>query len=171
MQLFEEFSDDNGNISSRPVFRNGHPVLCREAVDRRDRLLEHLASLPPVPAALDQILHRFGTDQVAEVTGRSRRIVRKAGGNGIDRLAVENRAGSANISGAGLPGRRQASNRTNQAQGPGITRTDLVQNDLSIPGREVVQVLVEIAPRVVAPKHTHPGDEIAYVVEGSLVYA
>ena len=57
------------------------------------------------------------------------------------------------------------------AQGPGITRTDLLQNDLSIPGREVVQVLVEIAPGVVAPKHTHPGEEIAYVVEGSLVYA
>ena len=98
VQLFEEYSDDEGNIASRPVFRDGNPVLCREAVERRDALMEHLASLPPVPAALDQILHRFGADKVAEVTGRSRRILRKLGRDGIDRLAVENRAGSANLS-------------------------------------------------------------------------
>ena len=97
-QLYEAYSDEEGNVVSRPVFRDGHPVQCREAVDRRDRLIEHLASLPPVPGALDQIVHRFGTDQVAEVTGRSRRIVRRAGRDGIDRLAVENRAASANLS-------------------------------------------------------------------------
>ena len=45
-----------------------------------------------MPGALDQIVQRFGTDIVAEVTGRSRRIVRKG-----DRLVVENRAGSANL--------------------------------------------------------------------------
>jgi len=56
------------------------------------------------------------------------------------------------------------------AQAPGIKRTDLLQNDLSIPGREVVQALVEIAPGVTAPNHTHPGEEIAYVVEGLLEY-
>ena len=50
-----------------------------------------------MPGALDQIIQRFGTDQVAEVTGRSRRIVRKTGRDGIDRLAVETRAGSANL--------------------------------------------------------------------------
>jgi quercetin dioxygenase-like cupin family protein len=57
------------------------------------------------------------------------------------------------------------------AQAPGIKRTDLIQNDLSVPGREVVQVVVEIAPGVTAPNHTHPGEEIAFVVEGSLEYA
>jgi len=57
------------------------------------------------------------------------------------------------------------------AQAPGLKRTDLLQDDLSIPGREVVQVLVEIAPGVTAPNHTHPGEEIVYVVEGSLEYA
>ena len=98
VQLFEEFSDGEGNIASRPVFLDGNPVMCREAVERRDALMEHLASLPPVQAALDQILHRFGADKVAEVTGRSRRILRKLGRDGIDRLAVENRAGSANLS-------------------------------------------------------------------------
>jgi hypothetical protein len=53
---------------------------CREAVARRDELIEQLASLPPVPGALDQIVQHFGTDMVAEVTGRSRRIVRKGAG-------------------------------------------------------------------------------------------
>ena len=71
--------------------------MCREAVARRDRLIEKLASLPPVHGALDQIVQRFGTDMVAEVTGRSRRIVRKTTPGGIDRLAVENRPGGANL--------------------------------------------------------------------------
>jgi len=76
------------------VFRDGQPVQCRDAVERRDRLIKHLSALAPVQGALDQIVQRFGTDVVAEVTGRSRRIVRKRGADGVDRLAVENRAGS-----------------------------------------------------------------------------
>ena len=92
-QLFEPFTDGEGNLSSRPVYRNGQPVHCRDAVERRDKLIERLASLAPVQGALDQIVQRFGTDLVAEVTGRSRRIVRKG-----DRLCVENRSGSANLS-------------------------------------------------------------------------
>ena len=96
-QLFEEFTDGEGNLSSRPVFRDGQPVQCREAVERRDRMIERLAALPPVQGALDQIVQRFGTEHVAEVTGRSRRIVRKIGSDGEMRLAVESRAGSANL--------------------------------------------------------------------------
>ena len=56
-----------------------------------------------------------------------------------------------------------------QAQ-QGVKRTDLQQHDLSIPGREVIQVRVELAPGVASPKHTHPGEEIIYVHEGSLEY-
>jgi hypothetical protein len=96
VQLYEPFTDSEGNLSSRPVTRDGQPVECREAVRRRDALIEHLASLPPVPGALDQIVQRFGTDIVAEVTGRSRRIVRKGEGAAA-RLVVESRAGSANL--------------------------------------------------------------------------
>ena len=96
VQLYEPFTDGEGNLSSRPVFRDGQPVECREAVARRDEMLEQLGSLPPVPGALDQIVQRFGTDTVAEVTGRSRRIVRKGDGASA-RLAVENRAPSANL--------------------------------------------------------------------------
>jgi hypothetical protein len=92
-QLFELYSDDEGNLQSRPAYdADGNPVISREAVERRDRMIEHLASLPPVQGALDQILHRFGTDLVAEVTGRSRRIVKRD-----DRLCVESRPASANF--------------------------------------------------------------------------
>jgi len=92
VQLHEPFADSEGNLCSRPVYRDGQPVESREAVARRGRLIEKLASLPPVPGALDQIVQQFGTDIVAEVTGRSRLIIRKG-----DRLVVENRAGSANL--------------------------------------------------------------------------
>src|SRR5204863_133907 len=92
VQLYEPFTDSEGNLCSRPVYRDGQPVESREAVARRDCLIEKLASLSPVPGALDQIVQRFGTDMVAEVTGRSRRVIRKG-----DRLMVENRAGSANL--------------------------------------------------------------------------
>jgi predicted RNA methylase len=92
VQLYEPFTDSEGNLCSRPVYRDGQPVESREAVARRDSLIEKLASLSPVPGALDQIVQRFGTDLVAEVTGRSRRVIRKG-----QRLIVENRAASANL--------------------------------------------------------------------------
>ena len=57
-----------------------------------------------------------------------------------------------------------------RAQAPGITRTDLQQHDLSVHGREVIQVRVDIAPGVVAPNHSHPGEELVYVIEGVLEY-
>ena len=57
-----------------------------------------------------------------------------------------------------------------QAQQPGVKRTDLQRHDLSVPGREVVQVRVDIAPGVLAPNHSHPGEEIVYVIEGLLEY-
>jgi quercetin dioxygenase-like cupin family protein len=52
----------------------------------------------------------------------------------------------------------------------GIQRTDLVKDDISVKGHEAVQVRVDIAPGVLAIKHSHPGEEIAYVLEGSLEY-
>ena len=57
-----------------------------------------------------------------------------------------------------------------RAQQPGIKRTDLQRHDLSIPGREVVQVRVDFAPGAAFPRHTHPGEEIINVLEGSLEY-
>jgi quercetin dioxygenase-like cupin family protein len=60
--------------------------------------------------------------------------------------------------------------QTASAQQAGITRTDLLRHDLSVPGREVIQVRVDIAPGVLAPNHSHPGEEVAYVIEGVLEY-
>jgi len=57
-----------------------------------------------------------------------------------------------------------------QAQAPGITRNDLQRHDLSILGREAIQTVVAIAPGVTAPRHSHPGEEIIYVLEGLLEY-
>jgi quercetin dioxygenase-like cupin family protein len=56
-------------------------------------------------------------------------------------------------------------------QAPGIRRTDLQQHDLSIPGREVIQNRVDLGPEAPAVRHKHPGEEIIYVLEGSLEYA
>ncbi|WP_026615768.1 cupin domain-containing protein [Ensifer aridi] len=57
-----------------------------------------------------------------------------------------------------------------QAQQPGLRRTDLLQHDLSVPAREVDQVRVDFDPGAVSIKHSHPGEEVAYVLEGSLEY-
>ena len=56
-----------------------------------------------------------------------------------------------------------------QAQ-EGIKRTDALRHDLGVPGREVIQVRVDFAPGVEFPRHSHPGAEIAYVLEGTLEY-
>jgi quercetin dioxygenase-like cupin family protein len=55
-------------------------------------------------------------------------------------------------------------------QQQGVRRTSLQRHDLSVPGREVIQVRVDIAPGVVVPRHSHPGEEIVYAIEGSLEY-
>jgi len=93
-QLFEPYTDENGDLRSRPaVDAGGTPIICREAEQRRDALIEHLGALAPVQGALDQILWHFGGDVVAEVTGRKRRIARTSEGH----LKVENRPASSNL--------------------------------------------------------------------------
>ena len=56
------------------------------------------------------------------------------------------------------------------AQQPGVKRTDLQRHDLSAPGREAIQVRVDLGPGVAFPRHSHPGEEIIYVLEGTLEY-
>jgi len=53
---------------------------------------------------------------------------------------------------------------------PGVTRTELQRHDLSTPGREAIQVRVELAPGVAFPDHSHPGEELIYVLEGVFEY-
>jgi len=52
------------------------------------------------------------------------------------------------------------------AQNSGLTRTVVTKADVSVPGREAVIARVEVAPGAGAGWHTHPGDEISYVIEG-----
>ncbi len=95
-QLFELYSDEDGKPCSRPLFdADGNPVINRAAEVRRDAMIEHLAGLPAVPTALDQIVHHFGTDAVAEVTGRSLRLVRE---DGV--VKVQKRPASSNLTDA-----------------------------------------------------------------------
>lgn len=52
----------------------------------------------------------------------------------------------------------------------GITRTDVVRGDLGVAGRDVIQVRVDFAPGAAFGRHSHPGVEVAYVLEGTLEY-
>ncbi len=92
MQLIEQ---EDGSVLAQPLRdANGAPVISREAEALRDRMIEDLMLLAPVPSALDQLVWSLGPERVAEVTGRSQRPIRQADG----RLKVERRAASANSS-------------------------------------------------------------------------
>jgi len=52
------------------------------------------------------------------------------------------------------------------AQASGLTRVMVGRGDVSVPGREAVVARVEVAPGARAGRHTHPGDEISYILEG-----
>lgn len=80
-QEFQEYTDENGNVRSQPVFdSNGAPVQNKEAVEMKEELLRKLGSLRTPENPLDLIINTFGDKTVAEVTGRKQRLVR-----GIDR--------------------------------------------------------------------------------------
>jgi quercetin dioxygenase-like cupin family protein len=53
------------------------------------------------------------------------------------------------------------------AQQPAFKRTEVQRGDLSASGREGVQALAEFPPGAAAGKHTHPGEELGYVLEGN----
>ena len=55
------------------------------------------------------------------------------------------------------------------AQQPGFKRTVLQRADLTAPGREVVQAIAEIPEGVAAGRHTHPGEEVGYILQGTVV--
>ena len=59
---------------------------------------------------------------------------------------------------------------TTAPQATGLTRTVIQEHDLSVPGRQVIQNRVEISPDAPLLRHKHPGEEVIYVLEGSLEY-
>ena len=94
VRLMAVFTDENGNPRSEPMLDEaGHPVLCRSALAARGRMIEQLCALPPIATALDAIIERFGVDQVAEVTGRSRRLIVGADG----RQKLQSRSPRSNV--------------------------------------------------------------------------
>ncbi|KKN75037.1 hypothetical protein LCGC14_0384110, partial [marine sediment metagenome] len=91
---FEEYVDEDGNLRSRVVEDSkGNPIQNAEAVAMREELLDELGSLRREVAdnPLDQIIEEFGTGQVAEITGRKRRVIRKETDKGIERT-IEKRS-------------------------------------------------------------------------------
>jgi quercetin dioxygenase-like cupin family protein len=74
------------------------------------------------------------------------------------------------IAAAALIGMAATAQSQRQQRPPGTTRTDLQRHDLSVPGREVLQARVDFAPGASFPRHTHPGEEIIYVLAGTIEY-
>lgn len=94
VHLHEIHSGDDGSERSEPLFNaDGSPIISQAALSLRDGLVDKLASLDPIPGALEQLLWHFGHNQVAEVTGRSKRVLKDEAG----RLFVDSRGSGANI--------------------------------------------------------------------------
>ncbi len=75
------FKDDTGTPRSLPMVNDdGHPVYNPEAQAARDALIEKLCAMPPIMSALDALLAHFGHDNVAEVTGRTKRLITASDG-------------------------------------------------------------------------------------------
>jgi hypothetical protein len=93
-RMMEVFKGSDGHPRSElMVDAAGNAVHCAEAIARRGELIEQLCALPAIGMALDDIVALFGTDRVAEVTGRSRRLV--LDGNG--RQKIDRRSARANL--------------------------------------------------------------------------
>ncbi|MDI1280041.1 bifunctional class I SAM-dependent methyltransferase/DEAD/DEAH box helicase [Brevundimonas sp.] len=85
VHLMEAIEDRDGNVTMVPVMDGGRPAVSQEALARRQVLIERMACLPAVPGVLDALLDAFGTDAVAEITGRSRRVVVRDGRRIVER--------------------------------------------------------------------------------------
>ena len=95
---YATYKDEEGkDIIKQIMDDNGEPLESEEAVKMRDDLIEELYFLPPTPNALDMLIWRFGHENVAEVTGRSRRVVKISDSDG-ERLILNKRPGSSNFS-------------------------------------------------------------------------
>lgn len=99
VQQYEEYLDEQGNKQSRPVVDSaGNPVLNRQAVKMRDALIAQINEISIPEGPLDMLINHFGADQVAEITGRSSRVVNKEDEDGNIRKVLEKRSSTkANI--------------------------------------------------------------------------
>ena len=98
VRLMAVYTDETGKARSEPMLdAEGRPVLCRQALAARERMIEQLCALPPIATALDAIIERFGVEHVAEVTGRTRRLIVGADG----RQKLQSRPPRANLAETG----------------------------------------------------------------------
>lgn len=89
---FEEQEDDSGKKIRVPAKDSqGNPVINREAVAMREALLKDLKDIRVPDGPLEIVLNHFGVDKVAEVTGRTQRVVRKLDKDGELRAQLESR--------------------------------------------------------------------------------
>ena len=80
-QQMQVFVDDTGTQRSAPMFdEEGRPVHNQTAIARRSEMIEHLCAMPPIKPALDGIIEHYGPEKVAEVTGRSKRLINQSDG-------------------------------------------------------------------------------------------
>ena len=101
VQAYEEYTDDKGNTQSRPVVdKDGNPVLDRQAVRQRGALIAEVKQMKVPDGPLEMLFDEFGTEQVAEVTGRTRRVVEKPDENGHMRRMVESRSAHSGLADA-----------------------------------------------------------------------
>lgn len=92
VQEFEEYTDEDGSTKSRPVVNSkGEPVLSKKAVAMREALIEEINSMSIPDGPMEMLFDAFGTENVAENTGRSRRVVPKRQSDGTVRRVEERR--------------------------------------------------------------------------------
>ena len=92
-ELWETIVDDEGKEMFQLVTDNeGRPVHSQEALALKQDLLMDLALMPSIPGILDALVHHFGPEQIAEVTGRNRRVLMRDG-----RQVLERRSSKASL--------------------------------------------------------------------------
>lgn len=91
-ELYEEYTDDDGNVKSRVVTDSeGKPVHSKEAMRERDALIAEVKAMSIPDGPLEILFDTFGTEEVAENTGRSRRVVPKKAADGTVKRVEERR--------------------------------------------------------------------------------
>jgi hypothetical protein len=94
-QQYEQYQDEQGNIRSRPVLdHDGNPVQNQDAIQLKQDMLLSVGSLKVPEGPLEFIINTFGPDAVAEVTGRSRRVVRLKDNLGREKTVIQSRSPS-----------------------------------------------------------------------------
>jgi len=81
-QQMQTFVDDTGKERSTPMFDDkGRPIHNQLALESRARLIEQLCVMPPIKPALDGLIEHYGPERIAEVTGRTKRLIPQSDGS------------------------------------------------------------------------------------------